>query len=574
MASAREYRNLKEYRDKELKWFLLANIILMLIESGVLDFGKLESISISDISSLLGITAVSSAIYIYTFILDSILPSRVKVFLVFLWKRQPSCTIFTDMEQKFEDDRFKLEDAKKKYHQIYERIKSEPDSFDQTPLWYEIYNKHRNNTIIFGSNPDYLLLRDMHKQTNDKLYAYFILWCFTGVLWLLVSILVRAFKAKKWYTTCYLLMLMNLCWRTEQKMINKIYDPQYAPACFFRRTVYPPQMKVMLQITERCNLRCAHCFAESRESGREMPLEHIQKIIIPQFSKRQVVKVTLTGGEPLTHPQMKEIVSSLLENNIGVSICTNGTLIDLEWSQRLTQYDNIHFNVSLDGFRVSSHGRFRGMTESDFAQLLQTIRVLGEQKLLNGILTTPNNYASIGEYVELCQFAKEAGAKYVLMNPLSPFGRGVQTQLLSYSEEDMSTLKRRTLSMISDDFEIDYIRFPNVERLPIGKCPLGAIPYIFCNGDIAICPYMVFAAANSQRYVASEFVTGNIYDGAEIATSIESWIQNKSADMFRGDNMCVGCNKGCYAIKIARGQSLSGCDDALCPQKKAVLMYE
>lgn len=63
MASAREYRNLKEYRDKELKWFLLANIILMLIESGVLDFGKLDSISISDISSLLGITAVSSAIY-------------------------------------------------------------------------------------------------------------------------------------------------------------------------------------------------------------------------------------------------------------------------------------------------------------------------------------------------------------------------------------------------------------------------------------------------------------------------------------------------------------------------------
>lgn len=83
MASAREYRNLKEYRDKELKWFLLANIILMLIESGVLDFGKLDSISISDISSLLGITAVSSAIYIYTLILDSILPSRVKVFLVF-----------------------------------------------------------------------------------------------------------------------------------------------------------------------------------------------------------------------------------------------------------------------------------------------------------------------------------------------------------------------------------------------------------------------------------------------------------------------------------------------------------
>lgn len=182
MADSREYRNLKEYRDKELKWFLLANSLLMLIGSGILDYGDMESISISDISSLLSVTAVSSAIYIYTFILDSLLPSRVKVFLVFLWKRQPSCTIFTDMERKFGDDRFKLEEAKKKYSKIYERIKSEPSSFDQTPLWYEIYNKHRNNTIVFGSNRDYLLLRDMHSQTIVTMLAYILLWWFSGLL--------------------------------------------------------------------------------------------------------------------------------------------------------------------------------------------------------------------------------------------------------------------------------------------------------------------------------------------------------------------------------------------------------
>lgn len=350
-------------------------------------------------------------------------------------------------------------------------------------------------------------------------------------------------------------------------MVNKIYDPQYAPACFFRSTVYPPQMKVMLQITERCNLRCAHCFAESRESGSEMPLNDIQKVIIPQLNKSQVVKVTLTGGEPLTHPQMKEIVSALLESGIGVSICTNGTLIDMEWVHRLTQYDNVHFNVSLDGLRVSSHGRFRWMTKPTFAQLLRTIRALGEQKLLNGILTTPNKYASIDEYMELCQFAKEVGAKYVLMNPLSPFGRGVQTQSLSYSEEDMSALKKQTLPIISDDFEIVYIRFPNIYGFPIGKCPLGAIPYIFCNGDIAICPYMVFASGNSQHYDSAEFIVGNIFEGADIAASIESWKKNKSMDLAEDSNMCAGCNKGCYAIKIARDQPLSGCDYALCPKK-------
>lgn len=199
----------------------------MLVGSGILNFSEVKSISISDISSLLGITAVSSAIYICTFILDSVLPSRVKVFLVFLWKRQPSCTIFTDMERKVEDDRFKLEDAKKKYNQIYKRIKSEPSSFDQTPLWYEIYNKHRNNTIVFGSNRNYLLLRDMHSQTIVMILAYILLWWFSGLLtfsWKFVIYLAimtvclnigACVQGKKWYRMCCPLMLMNLRWRAE-----------------------------------------------------------------------------------------------------------------------------------------------------------------------------------------------------------------------------------------------------------------------------------------------------------------------------------------------------------------------
>lgn len=350
-------------------------------------------------------------------------------------------------------------------------------------------------------------------------------------------------------------------------MINKIYDSHCASACFFRSTVYPPQMKVMLQITERCNLRCAHCFVESGDIGGEMTLAAIQNTIIPQFKKNQVTKVTLTGGEPLVHPHAKEIIMALLENNVGVSICTNGTLVDLEWTRQLARFNNIHFNVSLDGFNASSHGRFRGnMPQSTFAKLLQTICALGKLKLLNGILTTPNKYASIDEYMELCQFAKDVGARYVLMNPLSPFGRGTKTQPLAYSKEEMSILKQKTLPLITDDFEIVYIRFPNTERRPIGKCPLGTIPYIFCNGDIAICPYMVFAANGSQIYHPADFIIGNIFSGADIAVSIKGWKLNKGLEPPKDKSMCTICSQGCYAIKIARDQKLSDCDRDLCPQ--------
>lgn len=165
-------KNLKDYRNNELKWFLFANILLMIISSRKLVFGNTVDSWINGISSLLNISAFSSAIYILTFVFDSVVPSRVKVFLVFLWRKQPSCTIFTDMEKKFGDNRFTLDDVKNKYPQIFEQIKGKPRKFDQTHLWYEIYDRNRDNTIVFGSNRDYLLLRDMHAQTIMLILVY------------------------------------------------------------------------------------------------------------------------------------------------------------------------------------------------------------------------------------------------------------------------------------------------------------------------------------------------------------------------------------------------------------------
>lgn len=349
-------------------------------------------------------------------------------------------------------------------------------------------------------------------------------------------------------------------------MLHKIYDPNCTSACFFRSTVQPPQMKVMLQITEKCNLRCAHCFAESEVTGGEMALASIENVIIPQFIKNQVVKVTLTGGEPLVHPHANEIVMSLLENNIAVSICTNGTLLDQGWIEQLSQYNNVHFNVSLDGLRLESHGRFRGnIPQEIFSKIIDNICILGRFNLLNGILTTPNKYASIDEYVALCQFALQSGAKYILMNPLSPFGRGTQTQLLAYSDKEMNELRKRTQSLMSDHFEIVYIRFPNTEHRPIGECPLGSIPYIFCNGDIAICPYMVFAASGSSIYHPNDFVVGNIFEGADIVHSINNWSSDESSSCSRKDKACLTCSRGCHAINIANNRPLFGCDFDMCP---------
>jgi len=82
-------------------------------------------------------------------------------------------------------------------------------------------------------------------------------------------------------------------------------------------------------------------------------------------------------------------------------------------------------NVSLDGFRAESHGRFRG-NRASFQVTVETVRKLAHAGLLQGLLCTPNNFAEDAEYAELCAFAVDNGAEYVLLNPLSAMGREVK----------------------------------------------------------------------------------------------------------------------------------------------------
>ena len=154
----------------------------MLVTSGGLKFDSQDANVFSFISEIISITAVSSCAYILTFIFDSILHPIFKVKLIFWWKKQPSCTIFTDMLKNLQDNRFTLSTVLEKYNDIYVIIDNLPKGIDQTPYWYSIYERNRSNPIVFGSNRDYLLLRDMHAQMVMLMVVYVALVLVTGLM--------------------------------------------------------------------------------------------------------------------------------------------------------------------------------------------------------------------------------------------------------------------------------------------------------------------------------------------------------------------------------------------------------
>lgn len=206
-----------------------------------------------------------------------------------------------------------------------------------------------------------------------------------------------------------------------------------------------------------------------------------------------------------------------------VGVCTNATALDAAQIEALQRIGGVHCNVSLDGFRPGSHGKFRGDRDS-FHTTIATVRALAAAGLLQGLLCTPNSLAEDDEYRELCQFAVQHGAQYVLLNPLSSMGRGVKSRgRLAATEERMRHIRHLTAPFDSSGLDIVHIRFPSTGQ-PLAGCQAGTIIYVFTSGEVTVCPYLVFAARTPQSlHDPADFIVGNIFTDADIAARLDAF---------------------------------------------------
>jgi len=346
-----------------------------------------------------------------------------------------------------------------------------------------------------------------------------------------------------------------------------------ASACYFRTSTAGEDRKALIQVTERCNLHCAHCFVSATREGVDMDPRRIDEELLPRLSAARVSRVTLTGGEPFAHPGLLEIVDACRRAELGVTLCTNATLIGSAAIAELASMGGVSVNVSLDGFTADSHGRFRGAPAS-FEVTTETMRELGSRGLLKGVLVTPNRLAAASEYQELCRFAVECGAEYVLMNPLSSLGRGVRgVRRLGAPEELMRAIALET-EAVESEVELVRIRFPN-EDAPLSACEAGRILYVFADGSLTVCPYLVFAARTPGSSSAPEdFIVGNAFADPDIAARIDRYPLHERVTV-RRDPTCDSCTlsgecgRGCPAAVIASGGTIGERDREQCPVEDA-----
>src|SRR6266849_2190817 len=96
----------------------------------------------------------------------------------------------------------------------------------------------------------------------------------------------------------------------------------------------------------QCNLSCAYC-NEYDDHSKPVPLEEMFRRI-DRLASFGTTIITISGGEPLMHPELDEIVRRIRRRGIIAGLITNGYLLTAERIERLNRAGLEHLQISID----------------------------------------------------------------------------------------------------------------------------------------------------------------------------------------------------------------------------------
>jgi 12,18-didecarboxysiroheme deacetylase len=161
---------------------------------------------------------------------------------------------------------------------------------------------------------------------------------------------------------------------------------------------------VVWNVTRRCNLRCAHCYARASEhdAPEAIPTREAKRVIddLAEFGSPVLL---FSGGEPLVRSDIEELASYAVSRGMRAVVSTNGTLISRERARTLRSIGLSYVGISLDGGR-EVHDRFRGVAGS-FDRAMQGVENCLEEGLKVGLRFTifRRNAAEIPEIFRLVE---------------------------------------------------------------------------------------------------------------------------------------------------------------------------
>jgi len=110
-------------------------------------------------------------------------------------------------------------------------------------------------------------------------------------------------------------------------------------------TRYTPLLAQVV-VTRRCNLACGYC-NEYDDHSPPVPLKDLLARV-DHLAKLKTASITFTGGEPLLHPELDQVIRAARKHGMIVTMITNGFKLTRAWIDRLNAAGLQGMQISID----------------------------------------------------------------------------------------------------------------------------------------------------------------------------------------------------------------------------------
>ncbi|MBW2260793.1 MAG: radical SAM protein [Deltaproteobacteria bacterium] len=301
----------------------------------------------------------------------------------------------------------------------------------------------------------------------------------------------------------------------------------------------------VVELTPRCNNDCTYCYNVWKQCDYptgELSGPDFVDLLDRLVEETEPEGITLSGGEPLLHPDVCDIASFLARRNIRTGIATNGILLDETMTRKLVDSGVGYFEISLVSTDDGSYGR---LTRDD--RLGEVRRAILNVKKLRARLTvsfvaTRLNMSDVEDVIELC-FAFSVDA--IALNRFVPGGRGLEHRSsLQLTDEELRTVLRRA------DGKSREHGIPVNVTIPVEPCIIDHEQYPGLNFGTCVCgtgKWVVDPVGNLRTCEQNPEILGSLLDsGFGELSALEG------ADAFRRDHLKPECN-GCDLLHSCGG---------------------
>ena len=201
---------------------------------------------------------------------------------------------------------------------------------------------------------------------------------------------------------------------------------------------------VVWNVTQRCNLKCVHCYARAKNIAFDNELSLSEgKILIDDLAEFGVPVMLFSGGEPLIRKDLPELAAYTVNKGMRAVISTNGTLITPQLAQTLKDIGLSYVGISLDGME-KINDRFRGV-KGAFSLAVKGIENCKKAGIKVGLRFTINK-SNAGQIPEIFKLLEEMDIPRVCFYHLVYSGRGSALVKEDLSHEE----SRKAVDLIMD----------------------------------------------------------------------------------------------------------------------------